>query len=433
MSVNAVVDRPATPGQDRLRVFADGSYRRLWGIGAVNSVMRWMEMVAVSVYVLDLTGSVWSLTLVSFFRALPMLTFGVFFGAIADRLDRRKILMSVMLLLACVYAALGTLVVIGRIEVWHIYAGTFLVGVGWATDFPVRRNMVSDIVGLPRIATAIGVDQATMNVSRIIGPTVSGAAVQFIGVQAAYFTGAAMYALALVLAAGVTWRRQAPTGPAPNPFSNIAEGFRYVRSNEVIMATLAITVIVNLFVFPYTFVVPAIARDVLGVGPILLGVLTSVEGLGATLGSVLIATRTATRHYTRVYVFGSLLFATTVLVFAAVPWYGLSLPLVFVGGLGMAGFGAMQSIIILSATPTEMRGRVLGVLTVAIGSGPLGALLIGRLSQDLGPRVGVAIIGAAGLAGILISAVAWPRFLRTREMGPGALGRTEERNLGTRD
>ncbi len=375
-------------------------------------------MVAVSVYVLDLTGSVWSLTLVSFFRALPMLTFGVLFGAIADRFDRRKLLISVTVLQATVYTVLGMLVVTHRIEIWHVFLGAFLSGVGWATDFPVRRNMVSEVVGISRISSAIGADQATMNISRIVGPTLSGVLVQEVGVQAAYFTSAVLFMVATVLAFSVRWRPQRLAASLASPARNIVDGLRYVRVSDIILPTLVITIVVNVFVFPYTFVVPAIATDDLGVSPLLLGVLSSVEGVGATIGSLLIATRARQGSYTRVYVVGSCVFAAMVIAFSAAPWYVLTLPIVFIAGLGMSGFGGMQSIIILNATPAHMRGRVLGVLTVCIGSGPIGALLIGLLSQEFGARTGVGIMGTLGITSILLTLAIWPRFMKARSITP---------------
>lgn len=402
----------------RFSVFADAAYRRLWGIGAINSIMRWIETVAVSVYVYDLTGSAWSLALVSFFRALPMLVFGIVLGAIADRVNRRAMLIFFMALIAVTYAVLGALVVTDRIQLWHIYVGTFIVGMSWATDFPVRRNMVTDVVGRQRIAAAIGIDQATMNIARIVGPTISGAFVQWIGVQAAYFTGAIMYGGAVLIAASLSYRQAPRATEIVSPLKNIAEGMRYVRASDLIVPVLIITVIVNVFAFPYTFVVPAIAKENLHIGPVMLGVLTSVEGIGATLGSVLIATRSLPSHYTRIYIFGACIFAAMVLAFSLADWLALAMPLVFLAGLGMSGFGSMQSIITLNATPPEMRGRVLGVLTVCIGSGPIGALQIGWLAEQFGAQTGVAIIGAAALVLMLLTMLLYPRFLRAREIEP---------------
>ena len=409
--------RPASTG--RFSVFADAAYRRLWGIGAINSIMRWIETVAVSVYVYDLTGSAWALALVSFFRALPMLIFGIFLGAIADRVNRRVMLIFFMALIGVTYAVLGTLVITHHIRLWHIYAGTFIVGMSWATDFPVRRNMVTDVVGRQRIAAAIGIDQATMNIARIVGPTISGAFVQWIGVQAAYFTGAVMYGGAVLIAASLSYRQATrPATGVVSPLVNIAEGIRYVRASDLIVPVLIITVIVNVFAFPYTFVVPAIAKENLHIGPVMLGVLTSVEGIGATLGSVLIATRSLPGHYTRIYVFGACLFAAMVMAFSLADWFALAMPMVFLAGLGMSGFGSMQSIITLNATPPEMRGRVLGVLTVCIGSGPIGALQIGWLAEQFGAQTGIAIIGATALVLMLLTMLLYPRFIRVREIEP---------------
>ena len=132
--------------------------------------------------------------------------------------------------------------------------------------------------------------------------------------------------------------------------------------------------------------VPVIADEKLGAGALGLGLLFSAEGAGATIGSLLIAARARPQHYTRAYLYGSLLFLLAILAFAFAPWYGFGPGVVFSSaGFGMAAFGALQSIIIITSTPPEMRGRVLGVLAVAIGTGPIGALA-GRTGGDLAGR-----------------------------------------------
>ena len=169
----------------------------------------------------------------------------------------------------------------------------------------------------------------------------------------------------------------------------------------------------NLFAFPYMQMIPVLGAEKLMVDPVLVGLLISVEGLGATFGALTIAAVAQPRHYTRVYTYASLAFLCVIAAFALVPWYWLAIPLLFVGGFGMSGFGAMQSIIVVSSTRPEMRGRVLGVLAVAIGSGPIGALHVGWLATQIGTDTAVLAIALTGLILTAIPLLIWRKYLRS--------------------
>ena len=149
--------------------------------------MRWMETVALGIFVFELTGSPFWVAVVGFLRMVPMFIFGQFVGLISDRMNRKILMGSGMATLACVYSIMGFLVGVGQIELWHICVGATVAGVMWSTDFPVRRAMIGDVVGAEGISTAIGIDMATSNFSRVIGPLGAGAFLATLGVQAAYF------------------------------------------------------------------------------------------------------------------------------------------------------------------------------------------------------------------------------------------------------
>ncbi|MYF79722.1 MAG: MFS transporter [Chloroflexi bacterium] len=156
----------------RFKVVLDRDYARLWGIGVSTSTMRWLETVALGVYVYDLTESAFLVGFVGFLRMAPMLFLGAFIGAFSDRVNRRAILAATNIFLASVYLTLGLLILTDRIELWHVSAGALVSGVVWATDFPVRRAMIADIVSADRVSSAFGVDMASSNFSRVIGPIV---------------------------------------------------------------------------------------------------------------------------------------------------------------------------------------------------------------------------------------------------------------------
>jgi MFS family permease len=203
-----------------------------------------------------------------------------------------------------------------------------------------------------------------------------------------------------------------------NPFRNIAEGFRYIRRDSIIITVLVITIVMNMFGFPYQSMVSVISENVFKVNKTMFGLLVSVEGLGATLGALWVASRASPAHYSRIYVFGSVLFLCMILSFSRVPWYGVAIPILFLSGFGMAGFGTMQSIMMISATPVEMRGRVLGVLAVSIGTGPIAALYVGAIAEVLGAPAAVMIIAIGGLSLLALTLLLAPAFLKLREVVP---------------
>jgi MFS family permease len=395
-------------------VIANPSYRRLWGIGLASTTMRWMETVALGIYVFELTGSPFWVAIVGFLRMVPMLLLGPTIGLIADRANRKILLGSTMAVLSVVYVVMGLLVITGLIELWHICVGATLAGVMWSTDFPVRRAMIGDAVGAHGITTAIGMDMATSNFSRVIGPLGAGAFLATLGVQAAYFTGAILFAVGSLLAFSLPYVAPVSTsGSSSGYFANLAEGLRHVRADRIIVITLIITITMNVFGFPYQHMIPVIGAETLKVGPLLIGLLLATEGLGATTAALIIALKARPGGYTRIYAFGSVVFLVAILMFSLSPSYWMALPALLIGGFSMAGFATMQSIIIITSTPAAIRGRVLGVLAAMIGTGPLGALIVGGLAVAWGASNAVTAIAAAGLVLTVLPLVVWPAFLRS--------------------
>ena len=385
--------------------------------------MRWLETLALGVFVYDLTESAFLVGFIGFLRMAPMLVLGAFIGAFADRANRRAILAFANLTLAAVYLTLGFLILTDRIELWHVSVGALIAGVVWATDFPVRRAMIADTVPADRVSSAFGVDMASSNFSRVIGPIVGGAFLQEIGMQAVYFLGTGLFIIAsglafsMLIGSSSFLRKQEPTiatrTPATGSTYDLRSGVKHIMGDSVLLVTIIITITMNLFAFPYQQMVPVLGAEKLMIEPVYIGLLFSVEGLGATLGALTIAAAAQPRHFTRVYTYASLGFLAIIAAFAINSYYWLALPLLFIGGFGMSGFGTMQSIIVVSSTKPEMRGRVLGVLAVAIGSGPIGALHVGWLATQIGTDNAVLAIAIAGIILTAIPLLIWRKYLRS--------------------
>ena len=163
--------------------------------GGLIGTMRWLEILMIAVYTLEVTGSALAVALMMLARALPMFLFGAITGAIAERINRKAMMIFALFGAGAVSATLGGLAVAGRIEIWHIGLGAFLAGMLWTLEFPVRRTMLGEIAGASRIGPAMGLDSATTNGTRMLGPALGGLLYETIGVDGAYMLGAALYTI----------------------------------------------------------------------------------------------------------------------------------------------------------------------------------------------------------------------------------------------
>ena len=259
-----------------------------------------------------------------------MALFGSLTGAIADRVDRRKLLIAAFLLLFFTSTILGLLALLQLIEIWHITVGMFLTGVVFSTDFPVRRNMLGDIAGLQRIGGAMGLDSVGRNATRVLGPLLGGALMEYVGLHGAYFVIAAVYVIIIFqLIQFKTVFPKTKTRKKTRYIATIIQGFNYARRKPAILGFLMITISMNLFAFPYMTMVPVIGRGELGLSALLIGILISVEGSGSMIGSLFIAFLKTSSGFKKIYFFGSALFMFGIIGFGLSKIYALSLIIVF--------------------------------------------------------------------------------------------------------
>ena len=360
--------------------------------------------------VLEMTGSPFLVALVGFFGMIPLLLFGAFGGVLADRVDRRKLLRSTQLINLLAAVAMLALLITDTVQYWHSYLVVLVSGLGWAFDMPARRSMVLDVTGRAGVTNAMALDSVGMHASRMVGPAFAGVLIQTVGLTGGYFVIIALYAISL----GFLMVLRLPPREIPatsySVVKNLVEGFIYVRTSRVILGTVIVTVLMNLLLFPYMQMVPVIAKETLDVGPGLMGILMGADGLGAIIGSVAIASFGQLRYHGRVYLGGSLIGLVLVLAFAASQWFAVSLPVLILLGLGTAGFGTMQSTIIVISASDEMRGRALGVISLAIGAGPIGALLIGAVAETTSPATGITIFAIVGILSLSLVSLLMPEL-----------------------
>lgn len=395
-----------------LQLFRRPDFLRLWACGTLAGSMRWFEILSVGVYTLEQTHSALLVALMLFARTVPLFLVGSFIGVVAERLDRRKMLFVGMLGAATTATVLAVLSFLEVLALWHVAVGASINGVLWTMEHPVRRALLSDAVGRESVAQAISLDAASTNGTRMLGPMAGGLLYAVLGLQGAYVIGAVAYSIAAILVYSVVpvvaTRRAASEGF----WRSLSLGIRYVSSHEVLSAVMVLTIVANTFGFSYIAMVPVLGERILNLDAPGIGLLMFTEGLGATLGALMLAFVIRPRAYTQVFTFGAIVFLTMVLILSRAESMLLAMATLFVAGFGLAGFASMQSTILLAGSERELRSRVMGVLAVCIGTGPLGILLVGWLAERFGAPLALSMTSTCGLFMTLVLCIRRPRLVR---------------------
>ena len=383
-------------------------YWRLWYVGMTVTTVRWLETVAMGIVVYAQTGSALTVALVTMLRLLPMGLFGAFVGAFAERFDRRLTLAGVVGLLAVTSSGLCLIALTGTLEVWQFAVASFINGCGWATDNPLRRTMMGEVVGRDRMATAMAFDVGAANASRMVGPAVGGLLLAGVGIEGAFALSVAMYATAI--AATLAVRSRMPATPGSGAvFARTWESVAIVMADRRLGAIMVVTIIYNVFAWPFTSMIPVIGRDQLRLGPEGVGLLTSVDGVGAFAGALLLALWLVPGWHARAYVGGTAAYLVGVIAFALSGTPLLAGIALLVTGVSGAAFATLQATLVYLAAPAHMRSRIMGVLSVCIGTGPAGFVWLGWLADRIGAPEATAITGLMGLGAL---AATWPLWRR---------------------
>ena len=372
------------------------------------SIVRWLEMVAMGIVVYQQTDSAFLVAMIVMLRMLPMGLFGAFLGALAERHDRRLTLAIVVGWLAITSALLSLAAWAEALEVWQLALASFINGCGWATDNPVRRTMMGEAIGHDRMATAMALDVGAGNASRVVGPTLAGLLLATVGIEGAFLLSVAMYATA-VAATLLVRTHVAPALAGGAVLARTGESVAIVLADKRLSAIMAVTIIYNVFAWPFTSMIPVIGRDRLLLGPEGVGILTSVDGVGAFVGALVLALWLTPGWHARAYVGGVAAYLVALVGFALAPAPVLAGAALLLTGLAGAAFATLQATIVYLAAPADMRSRMMGVLSVCIGTGPIGFLWLGWLADLIGASQATAITGAMGL---LALAATWPMWRR---------------------
>ena len=395
------------------RAFHSRNYRILWPANFVAYASRWMQMTLLAWFVLERTDSAWLVALVGFFGMAPMFLLGMLGGVLADRVDRRRLLLITQAASFASVLVMAALLQTDLASYWHSYPSVLIIGTAWALDMPSRRSLIHDMLGREGVTNAVALDSVGMSSSLMFGPALAGVMITLIGVADGYLAVAALYLVSFTLLSrlSLTPVRRANAGRV-RLLQELSIGLRYVAGHPFLRAMVLITVVMNLLQFPYATIVPVVARDVLGVGPGLMGLLVAAPGLGAVIGAVIVASTVTIARPGRIFVGGSLSTFIALALFAISEWYAASLAILVLMGLGAAGFGTMQASMTMIVAREDMRGKALGVVSLAIGAGPFGALLIGATASLLGPGLALGVNAVVGGICVLLVSLLLPSLTR---------------------
>ncbi len=395
-------------------------FRRVWAAGAVTGMVRWLDMLVLTLFARDLAEAAGFVALAFLVRMAPRLLFGMFVGALADRFNRKKIWISSLLILSVMYFALTVYVMLEGIDFWLLLAFVFVAGTVWSVEFPTRRAMIADVVAPHQVGRAVGLDWSTDSIVRIPGPLIGAGLLQELGAEWAYLFTACAFIVSAAIATTLSYRTPLRSGDSATGFGEVAretwrdirEGFSYIRRSELLVGTLGVTLAFNLLFPAYNAALPDIGQELLGVDKLRIGVLEALVGAGSFVSALVIAGWSSWGQSGRIYYAGTAWFILCVTGMVLSPWYPLSMLISFCMGFGFSAFAIMQTALLVTRTPAEMRGRVMGVLSMVIGMGPVTGLQVFFMFEWFGIQGGVISVVIQALALMLLVILFWPVVVR---------------------
>ena len=383
-------------------------YSRLWLAGALTGITRWLEFIAIGIFAYELTRSPPLVALLAMIRMAPYVLLGFFVGALADRFDRRLLMILATCLLALTTLVMAVLTATGNATYTTVAIVTFISGIFWTIDMPVRRRLMADAAGPANIAAALGFDNATTYSTRALGPLIGGAIYQVLGIEGIYALIAVAYLVCLEMAVGLGRQPRAAdaTGNKKGLLAALAipRGLILNRRFAIIMG---VTAVHNVCSFPFLTMVPVISQKDFHLEPYLVGAMSSLEGIGGTVGAIVVGMLATERTLFRFYYLGSSSMLTLMLVLSFYLSVPTAVPALLLMGAGAAAFTATQYALVHVSSPPEHRGRATGVLSIFIGSSMAGHYLAGQLFGAYPSPVATRIMAVGGLVALAILGVLW--------------------------
>ncbi|MER7510880.1 MFS transporter [Streptomyces lavendulae] len=382
---------------------------RLFAAGqAVSNTGTWMQRIAQDWLVLSLTGSASAVGITIALQFLPILVFGLYGGVLADRLPKRPLLLATQSAMGLTGIALAVLTLAGHVQVWHVYLAAFLLGLVTVLDNPARQTFVSEMVGPAQVANAVSLNSANFQSARLVGPAIAGVLITAVGSGWAFLLNGLSFAAPIAGLLMMRTRELHPVTPQPRAKGQLREGLRYVAGRPELVWPIVLVGFIGTFGFNFPIWLSAFVGDVFHGDAGTYGLFNTLIAAGSLVGALLAARRGRARL--RLLVTAAALFSVLLVMTALAPSFWLfAVLLVPVGVFGLT-VNVVANSSVQMATDPEMRGRVMALfMMVFTGGTPVGAPLVGWITDTYGARLGMAAGGLVSLAAALGVAVVLSR------------------------
>lgn len=375
------------------RVFTS-NFTFFMAMGGQGIVRTWLAF--------ELTEQASSLGFIAAAFAIPMLLLSPFGGVLADRTERRNLILASQAAATVSELAVLGLLLTGRLEYWHLLVGAAAMGCTLPLSMPARQAIVMNIVGKQALGPAVALNMAGTNVTRVVGPALAGFLIPVLGAAGVYILNLGLYGLAILSMLRVS-RVPAPSAARDVSIkANLIDGFQYVRSNRLILILLAFGLVPMFLAMPVQNLFVVFSEDVWETGPRGLGILSASSGMGAVIGSVYVASRGADAGRLRAMMVGVVAFGALLALFAVSPWFGAAVALVFMANIAASVFGTLNNTAIQLLIPDHVRGRISSFLMMSFSLPLLGALPVSIAADWFGAPTAVAVSSVAAVIGALL-------------------------------
>jgi MFS family permease len=385
------------------------NYRRYFAGQLISLSGTWMQTVAAIWVVLELTDSGVAVGLTTALQFLPMLLIGAWGGLLADRIPKRRLLITTQALMAIPAGFLFVVTATGVVAPWMVYLAVFAFGSLNAIDNPTRQSFVIEMVGPGRVVNAVSLNSVVVQAARIVGPALAGVLIATVGVVPCFALNALTFAAMIFALRSMDPTRLQAAPVVERERGAIRAGLRYVRRTPELMVPLALMALVGTLGFNFQVVLPLLAKFSFEAGAMTYATLVSAMAVGAIAGALINGHRGEAGP--RLIAAGALAFGVSALLAAAMPTLLLEIPMLMLLGAAAVTFAATINSTLQLAVSPEMRGRVMALYSVVfLGSTPIGAPLTGWLAETYDPRVALLLAGVSGLS------AAWAAHLSFRHI-----------------
>jgi MFS family permease len=412
----SIVNLPALlTGAETFRALRHRNYRLFLSGQVISLSGTWMQRVAQAWLVYELTRSAFALGVVGFATRVPVIFFSLFAGVLADRTDKRRILITSQAVAMTQAVVLAALTIGGVVRFWHVAVLGSLLGTTQAFDAPTRHSFFKEMVGEKDLMNAIALNSTAFNLARLAGPAVAGILIYVIGVGGCFVINAVSYLAVIVAYMLMRFDSRDIPVPRGTPWEELKEGLTYVTGNIVVKRAVTLIGLASLFTFSYGTLLPVFASDVLsGDARIFAGLMASV-GAGALVSALLVASLGNFHRKGMLTSLGVIAFPMSLLALSLTQTLAMAIATCFLLGVAMIVLTASMNTLVQSAITDRLRGRVMSLyVLVFLGPLPFGNLLAGRLAETLGVIATLRLGAGISLVASAILLLVTPQFTRFR-------------------